>query len=347
MSDGSLPAPGGYVELPSGILWIRLPIPGGLEHINVWLLPAARGWWLVDTGMKTAQVRNDWQALERRLPLRTELRAIVVTHHHPDHFGMARWLSERHEVPVLMTQPALAAATRSLEPAVAEEASPPSAGFVERSGLEPDEEMWRILRGGSYRAIVSGSVQAGRLDPGGSLEGADGPWRLSVHEGHAPGHACLFHAGSNVLVSGDQLLPSISSNVSLYPSNEHQDPLGQYLESLEELCKLPEDTRVLPSHGRPFAWLHRRAAQLCREHHGRLATVHRFLERPASTHEVAQRLFRLRRLDALNRLLAMTETLAHLRWLELRGRVSRSGAGAGLRWHASTGEPCPAALREH
>jgi len=331
MSDLLPPEAGSYAELGQGILWIRLPIPGGLHHINTWLLPVPDGWWLVDTGMQTDAVRQAWLDLEGRLPLGRELRGIVVTHHHPDHFGMARWLSARHDVPVAMTAAAHAAAMSSLARGSAQ-ATTPAAGFTRRLGLEPDKDMRRILHGGIYRSIVSGPVDAELLDGGPALGGS---WQVSIHEGHAPGHACFHDRSAGILVSGDQLLPSISSNISLYPSNEEEDPLGQYLHSLDALCSLPEDTMVLPSHGRPFSTLHVRAQQLRTEHAARLEDVRGFVAMPASTRQVTQRLFRLERLDALNRLLATTETLAHLRWLELRGQVVRSGAGDDLRWSAT------------
>jgi glyoxylase-like metal-dependent hydrolase (beta-lactamase superfamily II) len=325
------PADGDYATLPGGILWIRLPIPGGLRHINVWLLPVRGGWLLVDTGMDTADIRHAWRVLEERLPLQRELQGILVTHHHPDHFGMAQWLADRHGVPVQMTQAAHAAATRGLARDV--EGTPTnSEDFARRHGLDVDEEMRRILRGGIYRAIVSGAVTASEVRAGDRIDAIGGSWTVSVHEGHAPGHACLYDAGSGVLVSGDQLLPSISSNISLYPSNELEDPLGQYLESLQALYLLPGDTLVLPSHGNPFASLQSRARALREEHEDRLRSIGAALSSPMGTMDVAGRLFRLDRLDTLNRLLALTETLAHLRWLEVRGLVARTGEGEQLRW---------------
>ncbi len=328
------PRVGDYAELPGDILWIRLPIPGGLRHVNVWLLPARRGWLLVDTGIQTSDIQRAWLALEGRLPLGRELQGIVVTHHHPDHFGMAKWLADRHGVPVHMTPQARAAANASLAKEPAGGATR-SEDFAARHGLELDEAMRRILRGGIYRGIVSGGVKALPLEAGAALmDAAD--WRVSIHDGHAPGHACLFNADGRILISGDQLLPSISSNVSLYPSNEFEDPLSQYLESLQALCQLPEDTLVLPSHGRPFTAMHARARRLGEEHEARLRSIHGALSHPKGTMEVADGLFRLERLDGLNRLLALTETLAHLRWLEVRGAVERAGQGSRLRWSANT-----------
>jgi len=340
------PADGDYVELPGGILWLRLPIPGALRHINAWLLPGRRGWHLVDTGMDTAEVREAWASLERRLPLHRELEGIVVTHHHPDHFGMARWLADRHGIQVAMTQAAYAAASAAL---ASEPTGAPSRSeqFARRFGLEPDAATRRILRGGAYRSIVSGAVEASTIEEGAWMEQGSVCWTVSIHEGHAPGHACLYESGTGILVSGDQLLPRISSNISLYPSNEQEDPLGQYLESLQALCRLPRDTLVLPSHGLPFAALHARADALREEHKARLRKIHAVTAQPSGTEQVAAAIFRLDRLDTLNRLLAITETLAHLRWLELRGLVERGGEGNCLRWVASGSTTGSFALQQH
>jgi glyoxylase-like metal-dependent hydrolase (beta-lactamase superfamily II) len=331
LARGDAPEPGGYLELVDGILWIRLPIPGALRHINVWLVPGNKGWFLVDTGMKTRVVREAWESLEGRLPLARELEFILVTHHHPDHFGMARWLSERFEVGVTMHDMAAAAAESGMEEP---EAGPvyPSDGFMERLGIELDPEMQSILRGGGYRAIVSGRPEITALRAEATLTGAGGVWRTSVHDGHAPGHVCLHDDASRVLISGDQLLPTISSNISLYPSNERGDPLGDYLVSLERLARLPEDTLILPAHGRPFMSLHARIGALRQEHAGRLRQIRDVCADGQTTSTVTASLFRMDRLDALNRLLATTETLAHLRHLELMGDIERSGRGVALRW---------------
>lgn len=325
------PPPGEYVELAAGILWIRLPIPGALRHINVWLVPAARGWFLVDTGMHTAAVAEAWSQLARRLPLASELESIVVTHHHPDHFGMAHWLSDRFGIGVAMSERAAAAAANSVRERPAGEA-PPADGFALRTGLELDAEMNAIIRGRGYQSIVSGMPALQPLHPDQPLRGTGPGWRISIHDGHAPGHACLHDDSAHILISGDQVLPTISSNISLYPSDESADPLGDYLASLHRLAVLPQDTLVLPAHGLPFATLHARLAALRDEHAGRLQTILDCCSQPLSTAAVTGHLFRMERLDALNRLLATTETLAHLRRLELQGEVERRGQGPELRW---------------
>lgn len=327
------PGAGEYREVTGGILWIRLPVPGGLGHINVWLVPARRGWFLVDTGVRTEAVEAAWQALHRRLPLGAQLQEIVVTHHHPDHYGMAGRLSDRYGVPVRMTGPARQAA----QPRESSGNDGRVTEFADEFGLLLDEDMRAILRGGAYRSLISGNPPIEPLTAGDTLPGAKGPWRISVHDGHAAGHACLYQESTGVLLSGDQVLPVISSNISLHPGNRDADPLGEYLASLDELDRLPADTLVLPAHGRPFATLHQRTGALRRQHADRLGQLAAACDEPATTGALMERLFDLGRLDALNRLLATTETLAHLRRLEQSGDVERQGTGARLRWQARAG----------
>lgn len=331
------PEPGGWVELNGGLLWIRLPIPGQLRHINVWLVPARQGWVLVDTGMQTAEIRQAWEALSRRLPLARHLAAIVVTHHHPDHYGMAQWLSQRFGAEVWMSPRATAMAAALLKYGVLLDPQTESR-YGDNLGVEFDPQTRRIFSGVAYRQIVSGLVPTRPLGQGDTLPAADADWQVSEHDGHAPGHLCLHQHAAGLLISGDQVLPRISSNVGLYPGSEDADPLGDYLRSLDTLATLPADTLVLPAHGQPFRSLHGRLDALRLEHRDRLGQIEAFCAPPRSTGEVTAMLFRLERLDALNRVLALMETLAHLRRLELEGRIGRSGRGAGLRWSGSLAE---------
>jgi len=149
------PPDGGYVEVTPGILWLRLPIPGALRHINVWLVPGERGWLLVDTGMHEAGVLAAWESLHANLPLDRDLEGIVVTHHHPDHLGMAAALSERHGVPVYCSERSRQAAAHVLAPAAADH-EPEFASFADRHGLVLDDALRQLLAWNVYSRIVSG-----------------------------------------------------------------------------------------------------------------------------------------------------------------------------------------------
>lgn len=330
----SPPEPGDFRELGAALVWLRLPIPGPLHHINVWLLRGRDGWTLVDTGMAVPSVEEAWRGLETRLPALAALERILVTHHHPDHYGMAARLAAGRDVEVLVSDAAHAAAVDRGD-AVAGFAGR-LAEFERDLGVEFEPEFAEFLSGRRYRSVISGAPsRRASLVTGQRLETAAGLFEVSLHDGHAPGHACLHAADSGILISGDQVLPTISPNISLYPGIDDDDPLGSYLASLEALAALPETTVVLPAHGRPFRGLGARLASLRGEHDRRLARIVETCSSAASTADVAGAVFRLGRLDPLNRLLATTETLAHLRYLERRGRLGTEGRGRALRWRAA------------
>lgn len=327
------PGVGASVELAEGVIWIRLPMPGALAHVNVWMLESPDGWFLVDTGIGTRAVEQAWVRLESQLPIAARLRSVVVTHHHPDHFGMANWFAERYGIEVQMGARAYAASAGVLDDL---DVGPGKGlrAFADRHGMELDDDTAAILGGRMYKSVVSGRPPVREIAAGSTMSGTGGEWQVSLHDGHAPDHLCLYAPHAGILVSGDQVLPTISSNVSLYPSNETADPLGDYLNSLKALRELPAETLVLPGHGRPFQGLHARLDALAVEHGSRLEKIAAFCSMPRSTADVAAVLFSVHRLDGLNQLLAMTETLAHLRYLEQRGTVQRAGLGSALRWQA-------------
>lgn len=326
----SPPEPGDFREVGGVLVWMRLPIPGPLNHINVWLLRTSDGWLLVDTGMAIPSVEEAWRQLESRVPGLAALERILVTHHHPDHFGMAARLATARGVEVHISEAAACASRADHDP---DHFGRRLAAFADRLGFEPEPEFGDFLSGRRYRSIISGAPpRSATLTEGQHVATLAGAFRVSLHDGHAPGHACLHAADTGLLVSGDQVLPHISPNISLYPDIDDQDPLGDYLRSLEQLRALPPETVVLPAHGRPFTGLQARVDALGAEHGQRLARIVDTCRPGARTGEVVSALFRLSRLDALNRLLATAETLAHLRYLERRGRLSAEGHGPALRW---------------
>ena len=324
------PEPGDFRQIGDVLVWMRLPIPGRLNHINVWLLRTAGGWLLVDTGMAIPPVEEAWRGLESRLPALAGMERILVTHHHPDHFGMAARLAAARGIEVHISAAAAAASRVDHDPG---DFDRELATFADRVGFEPEPEFGDFLSGRRYRSIISGAPpRAATLGEGQGIATQAGTFSVSLHDGHAPGHACLHAADTGLLVSGDQVLPHISPNISLYPDIADEDPLGDYLESLERLADVPPGTVVLPAHGRPFTGLHGRLDALRAEHEERLARILQTCRPGARTGEIVATLFRLSRLDSLNRLLATAETLAHLRHLERRGQLSAQGHGPALRW---------------
>lgn len=325
------PEAGSWVELDAGVIWSRLPVPGVLGHINVWLLPAPGGWWLADSGMFIPAVEAGWAALEAALGLSGRLLGIIVTHHHPDHIGMAAQLASRHGVAVRCSENCWRAASKALQPPEATAATDYD-GWAAAHGVAADPALRELMTGEVYRHMISGLPEPAAALYDGERLHLDADWGVSLHEGHAPGHACFFNAADGLLISGDQILTTISPNISLHPANRDDDPLGQYLASLVELRRLPANAYVLPAHGRPFRRLHGRIDELVAEHENRLARIEEALVVPLPLDDVVTLLFRIRVTDAFNRMLALGESLAHLRYLEVRGRIRRDGWGPDLRW---------------
>lgn len=247
------PAPEQAIEVVPGVYWLRLPLPFALDHINVWLLDDGDGWVLVDTGVGLDQTREHWESLAGSVLQGRPINRIVVTHYHPDHLGQAAWLSGVHDAPVYITDGEMAMA-RLLHGMPDEDAGARLAELYRRHGLDPERVEALHRRGNTYRRLVPEiPAQHITLGEGDGIDIGGRRWQILVGRGHAPEHACLYSDSDEqpVLIAGDQVLPTISSNVSVRPGAEHEDPLGDFLESLERLAELP-DLRI-PGCCRPTA----------------------------------------------------------------------------------------------
>ena len=316
------PAPAHTIELVPGIRWLRMPLPFALDHINLWLLEDGPGWAIVDTGVGLDDTRALWkQLLTGEIDGRPVTR-VVVTHFHPDHMGNAGWLTERARVALWCTQGEYLSAQIACRFSSAEDFAPRLAHF-RRNGCD-DEALARLARRGNhYHGLVPSlpgeyhCVREGDTLPIGGRR-----WQVLVVHGHAPEHACLWDAEGGVLISGDQVLPKITTNVSVWSEQPWGNPLRLYLESLARFRPMAADTLVLPSHGLPFRGLHARIAMLREHHAARLGEALDALTEPRSAADVVPVLFR-RTLDTHQLSFAMGEALSHLHFLEADGRASR------------------------
>jgi glyoxylase-like metal-dependent hydrolase (beta-lactamase superfamily II) len=321
-------------ELASGMRWIRLPVPGGLSHINVWLIADHDGWTLVDTGMGIDPVTAAWEDLLQQLGA-TPIRRIIVTHHHPDHFGQAAWLAERCNVEVWMTDAEFDSALgpRHIDPL--ERASQRRLS-LEKNGMSISDDIAPFLSGKGYQRIISGIPEKIRPIRDGELVTiGDRQWQIIVTAGHANGHAALYCEPIGTLISGDHVLPTISPNISLWSEDSAADPLEDYLSSFARFRELPAETLVLPSHGRVFHGLHERLDELEAEHCVALETALAACESPQSAADLIPVLFP-RKLDSLNTLLAFGETMAHLRYLLRTEALSQISDTATIRYRRTT-----------
>ena len=326
------PATGELIILAEGVGWARLPIPGSLRHINVWILDDGDGIALVDTGLDIAPCREAWEALfEGPLAGRAVTR-VICTHFHPDHLGLAGWLTERFAVPLWMTRGEwlygrmLASDVRDSPPQAALE-------FWRAAGWEEARIEAESAKGwGRFASIVSPiPISYVRIGDGDRLSVGARRWRVLVGSGHCPEHACLIDEEGGLMIAGDQVLPRITSNVSLGLSEPEADPLGEWLASIETLKGLPDSLLVLPSHGEPFTGLHARLDALAHGHRDRLDALHARLDEPRRAVDCFGTLF-VRKIEDNMYGLATGEALAHLRHLEKEGRAVRE-ARDGVDWY--------------
>jgi glyoxylase-like metal-dependent hydrolase (beta-lactamase superfamily II) len=324
----ALPAPGAVIEVAPGVKWVRMALPFALDHINLWLLrdrqEGREGWAIVDCGIANEATRTAWEqvfasALEGLPVLR-----VIVTHMHPDHIGNAAWLCERWDCALWISATDWNAARMATLSTTGYGGDSAAAHFA-RHGLADPASLAKVRQRSNYYASMVPAVPARfrRLLDGGVLRVGAHDWHCHVGYGHAPEHISLHCPALDVLISGDMVLPRISTNVSVIDIEPEADPLTLYLASIDRMRKLPADTLVLPAHGKPFTGLHTRIDQLQAHHDERFAEVMAACAaRPTNAAELLPVLFK-RALDLHQTTFAMGEAIAHLHALWFAGRLER------------------------
>jgi len=324
------PAPGAVREIAPGVHWLRMPLPFALDHINLWLLEDEGGWTIVDTGLGDEATRALWDQVFAGAAGKRKVRRVLVTHFHPDHAGNAGWLCERFGVPLWMTQAEYLTAHAARD-GFAGHVPEATLALFRANGLDDARHAQMGARGNHYRRVV-GELPTGhrRIMDAESIAIGGHRWRVIAGYGHAPEHASLYCEDLGLVISGDMLLPRISTNVSVWPTDPEGDPLGHFLRSIRRYRELPASTLVLPSHGLPFRGAHARVAQLEAHHEERLAELlDACREAPRSAADVLELLFR-RKLDTHQMFFAMGEAIAHLHYLERAGGLRRDVGADGV-----------------
>lgn len=334
----ALPEPGTVLEVLPGLRWVRMRLPFALDHINLWLLrdqvDGREGWTIVDCGIATDETRANWeQVFADHLDGLPVLR-VIVTHFHPDHMGLAHWLTEKWQVRLWMSCSDYNLARLASQSTVGMGGDTAAAFFGSHGLTDPDSQAKIRARANYYPSMVPAVPAAyRRLMEGSEIAIGGRTWRCIAGYGHAPEHISLFcadHAGSAVLLSGDMMLPRISTNISVVDAEPEADPLSLYLASTERLRELPADTLVLPAHGKPFRGLHARIAQLLEHHEERLAEVMAACAaKPCHAAELLEMMFK-RKLDLHQTTFAMGEAVAHLNRLWLQGQLRRELGADGV-----------------
>lgn len=322
------PAGAAAREVAPGVLWLRMPLPFALDHINLWLLADGDGWTQIDCGYGDAPTRALWNSHFSATLEDRPISRVIATHYHPDHLGNAAWLCKRFGCGIMMPQAEYLTAH-----AIANEHS----GF----GVAAISELFRAhgmtaehvaeleRRGNQYRrGVPELPLSFLRLQAHDEISIGAHRWRVIPGHGHSPEHASLHCKSMNVCISGDMLLPRISTNVSVWPVEPDGDPLARFLDSLSAFAGLPPDTLILPSHGLPFVGAAMRVEQLRAHHEARLGELVAAADAPRSAAEFVPLLFR-RELDLQQRFFAMGEAIAHLNHLWRTGRLARLVADDG------------------
>ncbi|PTE16427.1 MBL fold metallo-hydrolase [Pseudogemmobacter blasticus] len=316
------PAEGTATEVASGILWMRLPLPMALDHVNVFALDDGDGWTIVDTGLHSRRTVALWETLLAGPLAGRPVRRLIVTHHHPDHVGLAGWFQARGAE--LMTTRTAWLYARMLTLDEQPLPTPQALTFLRRAGLsQADLDRRAVERPFNFADVVHPMpVGFTRLTEGQTLRLAGRTWTVRLGSGHAPDHATLWTEG--LVLGGDQLLPGISANIGVYPSEPDDDPLADWLESCGRLAAHARDDQlVLPGHKLPFTGLPFRLVQMAENHQSALTRLLDHLAVPRSAVECFPPLFR-RDIGPAELSLALAEAVAHINHLLRRGMISRS-----------------------
>ena len=334
----ALPDPGRKREIAPGIYWIRKPLPFALDHINLWLLrdrfDGRDGWTAVDCGIASETTRDLWsQVIAHELEGLPIVR-ILCTHYHPDHLGNAAWLQRQmsgDRVPPLWMTLGEYAMSRVMQASLQGTDGPEIVAHYTSNGLtDPTYLASMGQRTGYYAKLVPDvPLTYKRIQAGDAIVIGDDTWRVIPGFGHSPEHAALYAERANILISGDMLLPRISTNVSVHAMEPEADPVRQFMDSIRRFTPLPDDALVLPSHGRPFRNLHRRVEQLVEHHDARLGEVLDHCASPRTAADIVPIMFR-RPLDTHQLFFAFGEALAHLHALWYAGSLRRERDADGV-----------------
>ena len=324
------PEPGSATEIADGVFWLRFSLPmKGLNHINLWALKDGDGWVIVDTGIGNRESKAIWKKHFAELMGGRPVNRVICTHLHPDHTGLAGWICKTFGAPLLMTRGEyflcrlMAADTGQVAP-------PAGVKYYKKAGFTASQiELYKARFGGFGKAITPLPHSYDRLVAGetGKINGRE--WQVIIGSGHSPEHACLYCPELNICLTGDQLLPNISSNVSVWPTEPEGNPLEDWISSCKHLkASLPEDVLIGPAHGLPFRGAHRRLDKLVEHHEKALNRLLEHCKTPRRATEVYSVLFR-REITDNNRIMAVGESVAHLNCLKARGLISRRLNDAG------------------
>lgn len=332
---GDAPETGSTHQVAPGVLWIRMPMPFALSHINLWAIEDGNGWTIVDTGLQTSDTTAAWRKLFSG-PLSSGVKRVLVTHMHPDHVGMAGWLTRKFDCRLWMTRLEYLTC-RTLVADTGREAPEDGIRFYRKAGWDDDAIEHYRTRFGNFGKMTHALPDSHRrLQDKESILIGEHQWTVVVGNGHSPEHACLYCPALKLLISGDQVLPRISSNVSVFPTEPDANPLEEWMASLEKLKReVPNEVLVLPAHNEPFRGLHERLDYLASSQTNALDRLRTALQQPKRAVDVFSTLFSRQITPGDHSLLGLAtgESIAHLNYLIHRGEAMKQLDDDGVAWY--------------
>lgn len=321
------PAPGTTQEIAPGVRWLSMPMPGSLSHINLYLLEDKTGWYVVDTGLSTPDVTQWWRKIFASELGSKPIIGVICTHFHPDHIGQAAMITEEYRCPLLMTRAEYYQARAFSNSSGSHHSSWLGETFYTRAGMPKAylDDLAKMWEQRSAENMTMPTMPSGyeRLQDGQILTIGDHDWRVVVGSGHSPEHACLYCAALKIMISGDQILPIITSNVSVHPTEPNANPLKDWMDSHDSLLSTPADTLVLPAHNLPFYGVRERLRGLISHHDDRMLAIEEACVEPQIAKDLLPVLF-ARELDPRQMMMALGEAIAHLHLLMHRNRLERT-----------------------
>ena len=329
------PELGETIEVVPGVHWIRMRLPMQLNHINLWLLEDGDGWTVVDSGIRNEETANAWKQLFAGPMGGKPVKRVIVTHMHPDHIGLAGWLVRKFDVELWITRTEFLMC-RNLVADTGQEAPQEGVRFYRAAGWNDELiEHYKARFGGFGHGVYKLPNSYRRIGEGNEIVIGGRTWRIVTGNGHSPEHACLWCPEANIVISGDQLLPRISSNVSVHPTEPEANPLQDWLDSCNKLkTVLPSDVLVLPAHNEPFRGAHLRLQELIDDHENNMEKLVTLCTEPQRAIDVFPALFRAKITQGVYGM-ATGESVAHLNCLRTRARMERDVDADGVQWYRS------------